>query len=115
MMDELTTGRLFDVAGRVVLVTGGARGIGLMIASGFCQNGAHVYLCSRDAAACNAVSAQLSAAGPGKCDALPGDLSTLEGCEKAAAALSALEPALHCLVNNSGVAWGQDMQSCAFC
>lgn len=38
---------LFSVKGKTVVVTGGARGIGLMIALGFVENGANVILISR--------------------------------------------------------------------
>ena len=129
-MEALQTQNLFGVRDKVVLVTGGARGIGLMvrahtgrttsrdaseratspqIASGFVANGARVYISSRKADACAAVAAQLTAAGPGTCVALPEDLSTLAACERLAARLGEREPALHCLVNNSGVAWGEPL------
>jgi hypothetical protein len=45
---ELQIGNMFSVRGKNVLVTGGARGIGLMIASGFAVNGARVAISSRD-------------------------------------------------------------------
>ena len=60
---------LFDVAGKVVLVTGGSRGIGKMIAQGFAENGAKVYVSSRKAGACDETAAELSALG--ECIALP--------------------------------------------
>jgi NAD(P)-dependent dehydrogenase (short-subunit alcohol dehydrogenase family) len=45
---------LFSVAGKTVLVTGGSRGIGEMIASGYLANGAKVYISSRKADVCEA-------------------------------------------------------------
>ena len=98
---------LFSVAGKVVLVTGGSRGIGLMIARGFVEGGARVYVSSRKKDACDAVAAELSKAG--SCIALPGDLSSEAGVNALAAALAAREPALHVLVNNAGANWGAPM------
>ncbi|CAJ2502923.1 Uu.00g103170.m01.CDS01 [Anthostomella pinea] len=97
---------LFDVKGKVVLVTGGARGIGRMIATGFVANGAKVYIASRNAQACEAAAAELTAQGPGTCHAIPADLLSLSECERLVAELRRREPALHVLVNNSGATWG---------
>ena len=69
---------LFSLQGRTALVTGGSRGIGRMIASGFLAQGARVYISSRKADACDATAKELSALGP--CISLPADVSTLEGC-----------------------------------
>jgi NAD(P)-dependent dehydrogenase (short-subunit alcohol dehydrogenase family) len=95
---------LFSLAGRTALVTGGSRGIGRMIAKGFVQAGAKVYLCARKAAACDATAAELSAIGP--CVSLPADLSTPAGIEALAGAYRARESHLDILVNNAGAAWG---------
>ncbi|KAJ1326469.1 3-oxoacyl-[acyl-carrier protein] reductase [Microdochium nivale] len=97
---------LFDVRGKVVLVTGGARGIGRMISEGFVANGAKVYIASRDAAACESAAAELTALGPGSAHAIPADLLKLSECERLAAELGAREKELHVLVNNSGATWG---------
>ncbi|HYD48783.1 MAG TPA: SDR family oxidoreductase [Terriglobales bacterium] len=95
---------LFSIAGKVALVTGGSRGIGLMIARGFVENGAKVYISSRKRETCDAAAAELSA--HGECISLPADLSTEAECNRLAAALAEREPALHILVNNAGANWG---------
>jgi NAD(P)-dependent dehydrogenase (short-subunit alcohol dehydrogenase family) len=95
---------LFSVAGKVVLVTGGSRGIGRMIAHGFVANGATVYVASRKKADCEEVVAELS--GLGRIVALEANLSTEAGCNALADAIAAREPALHVLVNNAGANWG---------
>ncbi len=91
---------LFDIAGKVALVTGGSRGIGLMIAEGYVEADAKVYVSSRKADVCERVAADLSK--KGTCVALPGDCGTEAGCRAIADALAARESALHVLVNNAG-------------
>jgi 2-deoxy-D-gluconate 3-dehydrogenase len=100
---------LFSLEGRVALVTGGSRGIGKMIAKGFVEAGAKVYISSRKPNDCDATAAELSAGG-GTCISLPQDISTVEGCKSLAARLGALEPRLDILVNNAGAAWGADFE-----
>ena len=96
---------LFSVKGKVALVTGGSRGIGLMIAQGYVANGARVYISSRKADVCAAVSAELSK--HGECIAIPADLKTNEGRATLVAALKEREDKLDILVNNAGAAWGE--------
>jgi NAD(P)-dependent dehydrogenase (short-subunit alcohol dehydrogenase family) len=95
---------LFSVEGKVALVTGGSRGIGLMIARGFVEAGAKVYISSRKAEVCDRVATELSA--HGTCVSLPADVSTEAGARQLATALSEREDALHVLVNNAGANWG---------
>ena len=100
---------LFSIAGKVALVTGGSRGIGLMIASGYVDAGAKVYISSRKAEVCDAVAADLSARG--ECLSLPADLSTEDGCRGLAERLAAREERLDILVNNAGATWGAPIES----
>jgi len=95
---------LFSVEGKVALVTGGTRGIGLMIARGFVENGVRTYVCSRKADACAKAAAELSKYGT--CVGIPADLGEMSGVAKLVGELSAREPALHILVNNAGANWG---------
>ena len=95
---------LFDIDGKVALVTGGSRGIGLMIARGYVEAGARVYITSRQAEVCDEVAAELSKVGT--CVAISADVSREEECERLAAEVSERESRLHILVNNAGATWG---------
>lgn len=102
----LAVGELFSVRGKVALVTGGSRGIGLMIAKGLVKNGAKVYISARKAEVCDQVAAELNALGPGMCISLPGDeLTSDAACRRLAMKLEEKEDRLHILVNNAGTAW----------
>jgi NAD(P)-dependent dehydrogenase (short-subunit alcohol dehydrogenase family) len=98
---------LFDVSGKVVLVTGGSRGIGEMIATGFVDAGAKVYISSRKADVCDALAAELSKRG--ECTSLPADLSSEAECRRLAGELAQREDHLDVLVNNAGATWGAPM------
>ena len=95
---------LFSVAGKVALVTGGSRGIGLMMARGFVEAGARVYICSRKKDICDAAAAELSELGT--CISLPADLGKMSEVERIATDLNGREEKLHILVNNAGATWG---------
>ncbi|MER7460649.1 RhlG family 3-oxoacyl-ACP reductase [Micromonospora sp. NPDC126480] len=99
---------LFSVDGKKVLVTGGSRGIGLMIAEGFVRAGAQVIVSSRKADVCEAVAKELSA--HGHCEAIPADLSTDAGAEGLAAAIRERYDRLDVLVNNAGATWGAPLE-----
>jgi 2-deoxy-D-gluconate 3-dehydrogenase len=105
-VSSLTIDHLFSVRGKVVLVTGGSRGIGEMIAAGFLANGAKVYISSRKAEVCDATAARLSTEYDAECISLPADLSSLDGVDALADALKAREGHLDVLVNNAGASWG---------
>lgn len=102
---------LFSVAGKNVLVTGGGRGIGEMIAEGLVVNGATVIVSSRDLAQCKATAERLNALGKGRCMAIASDLGKPGGAEALAKEVHGLvNGKLHALVNNSGKAWSQPIE-----
>eukprot|EP00747_Dinoflagellata_sp_TGD_P023434 gnl/TRDRNA2_/TRDRNA2_129804_c0_seq1.p1 gnl/TRDRNA2_/TRDRNA2_129804_c0~~gnl/TRDRNA2_/TRDRNA2_129804_c0_seq1.p1 ORF type:complete len:315 (-),score=65.52 gnl/TRDRNA2_/TRDRNA2_129804_c0_seq1:100-996(-) len=101
---------LFGVKGKVALITGGSRGIGLMAAKALVENGAKVYVSARKADVCEAVAQTLNSLGPGQCFALPADVSTDKACKELAAQLQAKESKLDILMNNAGATWGSSFE-----
>jgi len=95
---------LFSINGKTALVTGGSRGIGAMIARGYVEAGAKVYISSRKKEVCDEVAAELSKVGT--CVSLPADLSNEAACNQLAAEIAERESSLHVLVNNAGATWG---------
>jgi NAD(P)-dependent dehydrogenase (short-subunit alcohol dehydrogenase family) len=99
---------LFDLSGKTAVVTGGSRGIGLMIARGLLDAGARVYISSRKADACAAAERNL--ARHGTAIAVPADLSSEGGCLRLASEIGQREDALNVLVNNAGANWGAPIE-----
>ena len=99
---------LFDLSGKSAVVTGGTRGIGLMIARGLLESGARVYISSRKADGCAAAESELSKYGP--VTALPANLSTEAECLRLAGEIAGREQTLHVLVNNAGATWGAPLE-----
>ena len=94
---------------RVALVTGGTRGIGLMVARGLLDAGAKVYVSSRKAQAGEQAVQELAA--HGDVASLPADVSTEAECVRLAAELGSREQRLDVLVNNAGATWGEALES----
>lgn len=99
---------LFDLSGRTAVVTGGSRGIGLMIAQGLLEAGASVVISSRKAEACQSARAQLAEFG--EVTAIPADLSQEDECHRLADAVRVRHDEVHILVNNAGATWGAPIE-----
>jgi NAD(P)-dependent dehydrogenase (short-subunit alcohol dehydrogenase family) len=99
---------LFDVKGKVVLITGGSRGIGLMIARAFAENGARVYISSRNKSVCDQVAVELSKLGT--CISIPADISNKSGRDALISQFKEYESSLDVLVNNAGAVWGASIE-----
>ncbi|AGM05884.1 SDR family oxidoreductase [Amycolatopsis keratiniphila] len=100
---------LFDLSGKYALVTGGTRGIGMMIARGLLQAGARVVVSSRKADACAEAEHLLS--GFGDIRAIPADLSRYDECRRLADLVEAGSERLDILVNNAGAMWREPLET----
>jgi len=102
------TSKLFDISGKTALVTGGSRGIGLMIARGFVENGVKVYISSRKADACERAAEELSKYGT--CIPVARDLGKMDEVKALAADIKSREKKLDFLINNAGAAWAEPFE-----
>ncbi len=85
---------------RTVVVTGGSRGIGLMIAEGFVRSGATVLISARTAASCDGAAEALSA--HGKCVSVPTDIASNQGRRRLIDTVAERTGRLDVLINNAG-------------
>ena len=100
---------LFSVRSKTALVTGGATGIGRMIATGLVSAGANVLIASRKGADCEKVAAELNALNAGTADGFAGDVSTEAGIAELVENVKARTDRLDILINNAGAAWGEPL------
>ena len=101
--------QLFDVKGKVALVTGGSRGIGEMIAAAFLANGVKVYISARKADPCDQKAMELSELYGSECISIPADVGSMDGIVKLTDEIKAREDKLDFLINNAGAAWGENI------
>jgi len=98
---------LFNVSNKVVVVTGGSRGIGEMITSGFLANKSKVYITARKEEALVKKAEELSQKYDCQCIPVSGDISNTEGIDALVKFLNDAEPdGIDYLINNAGAAWG---------
>ncbi len=98
--DAVSVPHPFSLAGRVALVTGGSRGIGLAAVRALSAAGAHVAICARTAEDCEKVAAEIEATG-GEALAVPGHVGHQEGIAAIVRAVVDRWGRLDILVNNA--------------
>ncbi|KAK4948087.1 hypothetical protein LTR10_013141 [Elasticomyces elasticus] len=109
---------IFNLEGKVAVVTGGSRGFGLQVASGLLQAGcSKIYITSRDAQACeealNALNA-LPCRRPGaKAIAVPADCSMVSELDRLAAKVAETTDHIDILFANAGATWGAPFEKTA--
>lgn len=103
----MPTASLFDLTGRTCLVTGGANGLGRMMAEALLGAGARVFVTSRRDA--ETAAAEMRALGP--CEGLNADLTDMDGVAALAEAVRARADRLEVLVNNAGRTWGEPLET----
>ncbi|MCA9054301.1 MAG: glucose 1-dehydrogenase [Planctomycetaceae bacterium] len=87
---------------RVVIVTGGAKGIGAGCASVFAAEGGIVSILDIDATTAESLAAELTSQGPGRVTAIPCDVSQPEHIREAIEETAAMHGRLDCIINNAG-------------
>jgi NAD(P)-dependent dehydrogenase (short-subunit alcohol dehydrogenase family) len=103
---------LFSLAGKTAVVTGGATGIGRIIAETLVRAGADVIIASRKAKACEECAASLNKLGaPGSALGIAGDLSNESGVLALAEHIGRRFPQLSILINNAGKTWGAPLET----
>jgi gluconate 5-dehydrogenase len=101
---------LFDLDGRVAIVTGGATGIGLQMADALAELGASVVLCGRDGERCARVAADLERERAVPCLGVACDVASAEAVSAMVAATTARFGRVDVLVNNAGTAWADPVE-----
>ena len=101
--------KLFDISGKVALVSGGSRGIGEMIAEGFVKNGVKTFITSRKADQCNETAKRLSQYGD--CISIPADLTDIKEIKKIKKIIQGKVDRIDILINNAGAVWAADFDS----
>ena len=101
--------QLFDLSGRVAIVTGGGAGLGLQVAEALAEMGANLVLCGRKKERCDQAAADLSRLGI-KAMALACDVRNPVSIDEVVNRTAAEFGQIDILVNNAGASWGAPVE-----
>ena len=101
--------QLFDLTGRVAIVTGGSIGLGRQMAEGLAEMGASVVLCARKAERCHEAAEELQQLG-GKAIALGCDVTDPASIQEMVDATLSQFGRIDVLINNAGISWGAPVE-----
>src|SRR6202047_2333990 len=105
----MTAKPIFDLAGRVALITGGSVGLGRQMAEGLAEMGANLVLCARKKERCQQAAEELQRMGV-KALALACDVKTPASILEVVDAARAQFGRIDILINNAGVSWGAPVE-----
>jgi NAD(P)-dependent dehydrogenase (short-subunit alcohol dehydrogenase family) len=97
--------QLFDLTGRVAIVTGGSIGLGRQIAEGLAEMGAHLVLCARKQERCQQAAEEIGQLGV-RAIALPCDVKDPVSIQQVVKETFSQFGRIDVLVNNAGISWG---------
>jgi len=109
-MPNVTTSKIFDLTGRVAIITGGSVGLGRQMADGLAEMGASLVLCARKKERCQQAASQLQAAGV-KVLALGCDVKDPASIQAVADATLEHFGRIDILINNAGTSWGAPVEN----
>ncbi len=100
---------LFSLEDKVAIITGGSKGLGLMMAEGFAEAGAKLVLCSRKLEQCEQAATKIRAMGV-ECHALSCDVSSSQDVNNLVEFTINQFGRVDILVNNAGMPWGDELE-----
>jgi NAD(P)-dependent dehydrogenase (short-subunit alcohol dehydrogenase family) len=105
----MTVKQLFDLTGRVAIVTGGSTGLGRQMAEGLAEMGANLVLCARKKERCQKAAEDLQKLGV-KTVALACDVKNPADIHQVVDATMAQFGRIDILINNAGTSWGAPVE-----
>ena len=101
--------QLFDLSGRVAVITGGSIGLGRQMAEGLAEMGANLVLCARKKERCEQAAAELKALGVTTL-ALACDVTSPSSIQEVVSITAARFGRIDILINNAGTSWGAPVE-----